>query len=102
MIWMVDFCQLLSEMRRWVAYLPLSRAAGSTVAFQQHLGFLGRTLHHFLAAHENGVQIHLKIGMIVIGVQTFYQFIVTGIIIIIAAYFEFIQDSIVAKLSKKS
>lgn len=44
----------------------------------------------------------LKIGMIVIGVQTFYQFIVTGIIIIIAAYFEFIQDSIVAKLSKKS
>lgn len=44
----------------------------------------------------------LKIGMIVIGVQTFYQFIVTGIIIIIAAYFEFLQDRIVAKLSKKN
>lgn len=44
----------------------------------------------------------LKIGMIVIGVQTFYQFIVTGIIIIIAAYFEFIQDTIVVKLAKKA
>ena len=44
----------------------------------------------------------LKIGMIVIGVQTFYQFIVTGIIIIIAAYFEFIQDTIVGKLAKKA
>ena len=38
----------------------------------------------------------LKIGMIVIGVQSFWQFVVTGIIIVIAAYFETIQD----KLSK--
>lgn len=44
----------------------------------------------------------LKIGMIVIGVQTFYQFIVTGIIIIIAAYFEYIQDTIVARFAKKA
>lgn len=44
----------------------------------------------------------LKIGMIVIGVQTFYQFIVTGIIIIIAAYFEYIQDTIVARLAKRA
>ena len=38
----------------------------------------------------------LKIGMIVIGVESFWQFVVTGIIIVIAAYFETIQ----AKLSK--
>lgn len=37
----------------------------------------------------------LKIGLIILGVDTFWQYIVTGIIIIIAAYFEFIQ----AKLS---
>ncbi len=37
----------------------------------------------------------LKIGLIITGVSTFWQFIVTGIIIIIAAYFEVIQ----AKLS---
>ena len=37
----------------------------------------------------------LKIGLIITGVSTFWQFIVTGVIIIIAAYFETIQ----AKLS---
>lgn len=36
----------------------------------------------------------LKIGMIVVGVQSFWQFVVTGIIIVIAAYFETIQDKI--------
>lgn len=44
----------------------------------------------------------LKIGMIVVGVQTFYQFIVTGIIIIIAAYFEYIQDTLIARFAKKA
>lgn len=36
----------------------------------------------------------LKIGMIVVGVQSFWQFVVTGIIIVIAAYFEIIQDKL--------
>lgn len=36
----------------------------------------------------------LKIGMIVVGVQAFWQFVVTGIIIVIAAYFETIQDKL--------
>lgn len=43
----------------------------------------------------------LKIGLIVIGVDTFYQFIVTGAIIVIAAYFEVIQKKLSALLSKK-
>lgn len=43
----------------------------------------------------------LKIGLIVIGVDTFYQFIVTGAIIVIAAYFETIQKKLSALLVKK-
>ena len=42
----------------------------------------------------------LKIGLIVIGVDTFYQFIVTGAIIVIAAYFETIQKKLSALLVK--
>ena len=49
--------------------------------------------HCFLAA--------LKVGMIVLNVDTFRQYIVTGIIIIIAAYFEFIQDRISSMFAKK-
>lgn len=44
----------------------------------------------------------LKIGLIVIGVDTFYQFIVTGAIIVIAAYFEIIQKKLSALLIKKN
>lgn len=44
----------------------------------------------------------LKIGLIITGVSTFWQYIVTGIIIIIAAYFEFIQTKLTAMLSKKA
>jgi ribose transport system permease protein len=42
----------------------------------------------------------LKIGLIITGVSTFWQFIVTGIIIVIAAYFEIIQTKISVILSK--
>jgi ribose transport system permease protein len=42
----------------------------------------------------------LKIGLIIIGVSTFWQFIVTGIIIVIAAYFEIIQSKLSLLLSK--
>ncbi len=43
----------------------------------------------------------LKIGMIVVGVQSFWQFVVTGIIIVIAAYFETIQDKLTAAMYKR-
>jgi len=38
----------------------------------------------------------LKVGLVVIGMDTFYQYIATGLIIIIAAYFEVIQGKIAA------
>ncbi|QQO10588.1 ABC transporter permease [Breznakiella homolactica] len=44
----------------------------------------------------------LKIGLIITGVSTFWQFIVTGIIIIIAAYFEIIQAKISVMMSRKA
>ncbi|MHC1771904.1 MAG: ABC transporter permease [Flexilinea sp.] len=42
----------------------------------------------------------LKIGMIVMGVQSFWQYIVTGIIIVIAAYFEVIQEKLILSFAK--
>ena len=36
----------------------------------------------------------LKVGMVVLNVDSFWQFVVTGIIIIVASYFEFIQQDI--------
>lgn len=44
----------------------------------------------------------LKIGLIVIGVDTFWQYIVTGIIIAIAAYLETMQDKLTFSASKKA
>lgn len=43
----------------------------------------------------------LKVGLIVLNVDTFWQYIVTGIIIIIAAYFEFIQEKFASMVAKK-
>ena len=43
----------------------------------------------------------LKVGMIVINVNTFWQYIVTGIIIIVASYFEFIQQDISDLIARK-
>ncbi|MBS4223325.1 ABC transporter permease [Lederbergia citrea] len=36
----------------------------------------------------------LKVGLVVVGVDTFWQYIATGAIIVIAAYFEVIQDKL--------
>jgi ribose transport system permease protein len=44
----------------------------------------------------------LKIGLIITGVSTFWQYIVTGVIIIIAAYFEVIQAKLSMLMSKSS
>ncbi|MDO4454986.1 MAG: ABC transporter permease [Eubacteriales bacterium] len=43
----------------------------------------------------------LKCGLITMGVDTFYQFIVTGIVIVIAAYLEIIQNYFLQKKSSK-
>ncbi|MEF9974385.1 MAG: ABC transporter permease [Clostridia bacterium] len=39
----------------------------------------------------------LKVGLIVLGVDTFYQFIVTGVVIIIAAYLEIVQGQFMSR-----
>lgn len=44
----------------------------------------------------------LKVGLIVLRVDTFWQYIVTGIIIVIAAYFEVIQEKFASLVAKKS
>ncbi|MDD2957129.1 MAG: ABC transporter permease [Lachnospiraceae bacterium] len=41
----------------------------------------------------------LKVGLVVMGVDTFYQYIVTGVVIVIAAYIEIIQGTMLAKKS---
>ena len=43
----------------------------------------------------------LKIGLIVIRLATFYQFIAIGLIIILATYLDTLQAIIVSKLAKR-
>ena len=43
----------------------------------------------------------LRVGMVVINVDSFWQYVVTGIIIIVASYFEFIQQDIANFLAKR-
>ncbi len=43
----------------------------------------------------------LKVGMVVINVDSFWQFVVTGIIIIVASYFEFIQQDLMAFMARR-
>ena len=43
----------------------------------------------------------LKIGMILLNVDTFYQYIATGVIIVLAAYFEFIQGRVGRMIARR-
>ena len=43
----------------------------------------------------------LKVGMVVINVDSFWQYVVTGIIIIVASYFEFIKGDFAALLARR-
>ena len=42
----------------------------------------------------------LKVGLVVMGVDTFYQYIVTGVVIVVAAYMEIIQGRMIARKKK--
>lgn len=42
----------------------------------------------------------LKVGMVVISVDSFWQYIVTGVIIIVASYFEFAKDDFAAFVAR--
>lgn len=42
----------------------------------------------------------LKVGMVVINVDSFWQYVVTGLIIIVASYFEFVKDDFAAFMAR--
>ena len=60
-------------------------------------GGKGTALGTFIGALMLAV---LKVGMVVINVDSFWQFVVTGIIIIVASYFEFIQQDVAGFISR--
>lgn len=43
----------------------------------------------------------LKVGMVVINVDSFWQYVVTGLIIIVASYFEFVKDDFAAFMARR-
>ncbi len=44
----------------------------------------------------------LKVGLIVMGVDTFYQFIVTGAVIVVAAYLEIVQGKLLSNRKQRA
>ena len=42
----------------------------------------------------------LKVGMVVISVDSFWQYVVTGLIIVVASYFEFAKDDFAAFMAR--
>lgn len=75
----------------------LDAIAASAIGGTRMAGGKGSILGTFLGALLLAA---LKIGLIITGVSTFWQYIVTGIIIVIAAYFEVIQSKLSSKFSK--
>lgn len=61
-------------------------------------GGRGTALGTFIGAFMLAV---LKVGMVVINVDSFWQYVVTGIIIIVASYFEFIKADFEAMLARR-
>ena len=61
-------------------------------------GGRGTALGTFIGAFMLAV---LKVGMVVINVDSFWQYVVTGIIIIVASYFEFIKGDFAALLARR-
>ena len=65
--------------------------AAAAIGGTRMAGGKGTALGTFIGALMLAV---LRVGMVVINVDSFWQFVVTGIIIIVASYFEFIQQDI--------
>ena len=65
--------------------------AAAAIGGTRMAGGKGTALGTFIGALMLAV---LKVGMVVINVDSFWQFVVTGFIIIVASYFEFIQQDI--------
>ena len=71
--------------------------AAAAIGGTRMAGGKGTALGTFIGALMLSV---LKVGMVVINVDSFWQFVVTGIIIIVASYFEFIQQDIKGFVSR--
>ena len=71
--------------------------AAAAIGGTRMAGGKGTALGTFIGALMLAV---LKVGMVVINVDSFWQFVVTGIIIIVASYFEFIQQDIKGFVSR--
>lgn len=72
--------------------------AAAAIGGTRMAGGRGTALGTFVGALMLAV---LKVGMVVINVDSFWQYVVTGIIIIVASYFEFIQQDISNFMAKK-
>lgn len=73
--------------------------AAAAIGGTRMAGGRGSALGTFIGALMLAV---LKVGMVVINVDSFWQFIVTGLIIIIASYFEFMQEDIRAFMARRN
>ncbi|MEG1291706.1 MAG: ribose ABC transporter permease, partial [Lachnospiraceae bacterium] len=63
--------------------------AAAAIGGTRMAGGKGTALGTFIGALMLAV---LKVGMVVINVDSFWQYVVTGIIIIVASYFEFMKS----------
>ncbi len=72
--------------------------AAAAIGGTRMAGGRGTALGTFIGALMLAV---LKVGMVVINVDSFWQYVVTGLIIIIASYFEFMQEDIKGFLNRK-
>ena len=72
--------------------------AAAAIGGTRMAGGKGTALGTFIGALMLAV---LKVGMVVINVDSFWQYIFTGIIIIVASYFEFVQGDIAMFMSRK-
>ena len=71
--------------------------AAAAIGGTSMAGGRGTSLGTFFGALMLAV---LKVGMVVINVDSFWQYVVTGLIIIVASYFEFIKDDFAAFMSR--
>ncbi len=72
--------------------------AAAAIGGTRMAGGRGSALGTFIGALMLAV---LKVGMVVINVDSFWQYIVTGLIIIVASYFEFMQEDFKAFMARR-